>query len=125
MNIDQMAHEMALSMQSAEPITDMNLVAALCYQYADAMQAEADKRKPKGLPEVLFEPDWSVAPDWASWWAVDMNGDSHWYSFEPVKNLEINEWTLQNNGEGADNVFDADSSSIYKANWKDSLRKRP
>ena len=116
---------MALSMQSAEPITDMNLVAALCYQYADAMQAEADKRKPKGLPEVLFEPDWSVAPDWASWWAVDMNGDSHWYSFEPVKNLEINEWTLQNNGEGADNVFDADSSSIYKANWKDSLRKRP
>lgn len=125
MNIDQMAHEMALSMQSAEPITDMNLVAALCYQYADAMQAEADKRKPKGLPEVLFEPDWSVAPDWASWWAVDMNGDSHWYSFEPVKNLEINEWTLQNNGEGADNVFDADSSSIYKVDWKDSLRKRP
>ena len=53
MNIDQMAHEMALSMQSAEPITDMNLVAALCYQYADAMQAEADKRKQKGLPEVL------------------------------------------------------------------------
>ena len=50
MNIDQMAHEMALSMQSAEPITDMNLVAALCYQYADAMQAESDKRKPKGLP---------------------------------------------------------------------------
>ena len=41
MNIDQMAHEMALSMQSAEPITDMKLVAALCYQYADAMQAEA------------------------------------------------------------------------------------
>ena len=125
MNIDQMAHEMALSMQSAEPITDMNLVAALCYQYADAMQAESDKRKPKGLPEVLFEPDWSQAPKWARWWAVDMNGDSHWYSFEPVKNLEINEWTLQNNGEGADNVFDADSSSIYKANWKDSLRKRP
>ena len=53
MNIDQMAHEMALSMQSAEPITDMNLVAALCYQYADAMQAEANKRKPNGLPEVL------------------------------------------------------------------------
>lgn len=48
-----MAHEMALSMQSAELITDMKLVAALCYQYADAMQAEANKRKPKGLPEVL------------------------------------------------------------------------
>lgn len=53
MNIDQMAHEMALSMQSAELITDMNLVAALCYQYADAMQAEANKRKPKGLPEAI------------------------------------------------------------------------
>ena len=32
------------------------------WQYADAMQAEADKRKPSGLPEVLCEVDWNQAP---------------------------------------------------------------
>ena len=43
MGIDQLAHEMALAMQSAEPITDMTLIAKLAYQYADAMEAERKK----------------------------------------------------------------------------------
>ncbi len=41
----EMAHEIAVAMQSQEPITDMKLLSALAWQYADAMQAEADKRK--------------------------------------------------------------------------------
>lgn len=125
-----MAHEYAIEFLKAAFEEDKDcsinyqLLAEESYLYADAMQAESDKRKPKGLPEVLFEPDWSLAPDWANYWAVDMDGYSHWYSFAPVKNLEINEWTLQNNGEGVDNIFDADPSSIYQGDWKSSLRKR-
>ena len=41
----EMAHEIAVAMQSKEPITDMKLLSALAWQYADAMQAEADKRE--------------------------------------------------------------------------------
>ncbi len=41
----EMAHEIAVAMQSQEPITDMKLLSALAWQYADAMQVEADKRE--------------------------------------------------------------------------------
>lgn len=47
MNIEEktkMAHDMATAMQSSEPITDIKLLASLVWQYADAMEAEADKR---------------------------------------------------------------------------------
>ena len=55
MGIDQLAHEMALAMQSAEPITDMTLIAKLAYQYADAMEAERKKRQPVFNFEKLDE----------------------------------------------------------------------
>lgn len=54
-NKEQLAHEMAIAMQSAEPITDMKMLAALTWSYADAMQAESEKRKPKGVPEAIKE----------------------------------------------------------------------
>ena len=126
MNIDERAQQILLKLMETDKTGyDAEGISIYAYEIADAMQAEADKRKPKGLPEVLFEPDWSLAPDWANYWAVDMDGYSHWYSFAPVKNLKINGWTLQNNGEGVDNIFDADPSSIYQGDWQDSLRKRP
>ncbi|WP_353173667.1 hypothetical protein [Acinetobacter rudis] len=49
----QMAHEMAVAMQSVEPITDMTLLATLCFQYADAMQAEAYKRGRQRISKAL------------------------------------------------------------------------
>ncbi|MFN3904873.1 MAG: hypothetical protein ACK4KY_01870 [Acinetobacter junii] len=55
MGIDQLAHEMALAMQSVEPITDMTLIAKLAYQYADAMEAERKKRQPVFNFEKLDE----------------------------------------------------------------------
>ena len=123
MNIDQMAHEMALSMQSAEPITDMNLVAALCYQYADAMQAESDKRKPKGLPEALqdeFTIDWSIAPEWANYWTIDLDCNSYWYRNKP----SMVEYGWESNGGIIGNAPNFKYFS-YSDKFRDSLRKRP
>ena len=59
MNIDQMAHEHAIEFLKAAFEEDKDcsinyqLLAEESYLYAEAMQAEADKRKPKGLPEAL------------------------------------------------------------------------
>lgn len=61
MNIEDMAHDMALAMQNSEPMVDMVLLAKLSFQYAEAMQAEFNKRKPQGLPEAIqddFQVDW-------------------------------------------------------------------
>lgn len=46
-----MAHEMALKI--AESGVSVDICAGLGWRYADAMQAEADKRKEKGLPEEI------------------------------------------------------------------------
>jgi hypothetical protein len=31
----------------------------------------------------MIEPDWSTAPRWAQWFAVDGNGKSWWYEIKP------------------------------------------
>ena len=28
-------------------------------------------------------PDWTEAPEWAQWYAIDANGDSYWWGVEP------------------------------------------
>ena len=92
----QLAHEMALAIQGTKLLYDMELVSDMAWKYADAMQAEADKRnkaeaeqKRKEMREMLnapntfieregqhfddveeWQPDWSQAPEWAKYWAV-------------------------------------------------------
>lgn len=34
-------------------------------------------------------PDWSQAPEWAMWWAVDANGDCCVYEKEPHKHSSL------------------------------------
>lgn len=29
--------------------------------------------------------DWSTAPEWANWWAMDASRDAYWYEEEPKK----------------------------------------
>ena len=33
---------------------------------------------------IKLEPDWSTAPEWANYWAVDYSGKARWYKMEPV-----------------------------------------
>lgn len=128
MNKDQMAHEMAMAMQSQEPITDMKLLAVLVYQYADAMQAEADKRQDGATEAILkalnsmeleWQPDWDKIPDGFDWWAMDKKGKAHCFDREPV--IDSPEWVMV----GSNGNYQSSLTFNYQDDWRDSLRKRP
>ena len=66
---------------------DAEGIAAYSFEIADALQAEADKRKPSGLPEALkeeWQPDWSQAPKWANWWVITDEGSALWCMLKPT-----------------------------------------
>lgn len=120
MNIEQMAHEFVMNCLKNPTVSlsgkDIVKITSDAWVYADFMKAESDKRKPKGLPEVLFEPDWSQAPEWAKWWAIDKDRSAFWHYTKP-KNDDIEFYQC---GE----FCDAPSFN-YQGDWKNSLRKRP
>lgn len=89
------------------------------WQYADAMQAEAEGREDKTRPDVLkeeWQPDWSQAPENAVAYTVDQDGFCAWHFKSPI--LLGYGWT---NTVG---LLQAPSFD-YQGNWKESLRKRP
>ena len=84
-----MAHDWAMNIIKGNMrAADASDLVERAWQYADAMQAEADKRKPSGLPDALkeeWQPDWSQAPEWAVAWTMD-SGETLWWSYKPVLN---------------------------------------
>ena len=123
-----MAQEYALKMlenlnpmQIDKPTRDG--IAYECFELAEAMLAENDKRVVK-LPDVFFDankneewqPDWSQAPEWADWWAIDKDLVSFWHEDKP----KFDEVEFYQCGK----FCDAPSFN-YQGNWQDSLRKRP
>ena len=107
----QIAHEYALEM--AKQGIPLKSCLDLGWKYADAMQAEDDKRKPSGFPDALkeeWQPDWSQAPDGADAWRMYGNGSCAWLIDFGGKDFK---W------------FDRAPSFNYHGNWKDSLRERP
>lgn len=119
----KLAHDYAMQhlKNSGGKIT-MHSLCLFAWQYADAMQAEAEKRKPSGLPEVLkeeWQPDWSQAPEWANSWGMAEIGQAWWLS---------GEWHANNRGGFSSTGFikaEKAPSFNYQGNWKESLRKRP
>lgn len=107
--------------------------------YANKMQAEADKRnnketcdknigldgsvlKPSNSMELEWQPDWSQAPEWAKWWAMDgFSKKGNWYDSMPYidEDPEIeDEWNTEE-------TYLKAPSFNYQGNWQESLRKRP
>lgn len=131
----QMAHEYALSAHKNPNISATHNpedLASRAWRYADAMQAEADKRKETGLPEATkchlgknqeeWQPDWSQAPEDACCWFI--GGESwdikpYWSKYIPCHKSATTQTTWQGNG-----MVEAPSFN-YQGDWKDSLRKRP
>lgn len=119
----QMAHDWAMKIiEGNMRAADACDLVERAWKYADAMQAEADKRKPSGLPEALkeeWQPDWSQAPEWASSWGVAEIGQAWWFS---------GEW-YENNRGGFSSIGPARAEKApsfnYQGNWQNSLRKRP
>ena len=132
-----MAHEYALKMlenlnpmQMEKPTRDG--IVYECFELADAMQAEADKRKSKPeLPSLQqtfidgveqpryappceeWQPDWSQAPDNAEGWCMYEDGMFAWlYNAKYMDSSAL--------------IYSCEAPSFnYQGNWQDSLRKRP
>jgi len=126
----EMAHEYLLRFSGA--------TVADAWAYADAMQVEADKRKPSEFPSVLrgacgeivavkvddkdWQPDWSQVPVWANWWSVDENGTANFSGKKP--NIEGRQWVYYS--AASENLCHIEAPSFgYTGDWRNSLRKRP
>ena len=121
MNIDQMAHEHAIEFLKAAFEEDKDcsinyqLLAEESYLYADAMQAEADKRNYSEKQDSSeWQPYWSDAPD-AKYWAIDSSGFADWFLDKPELDKES----------FVGNRLHSALQYGYQGDWKNSLRKRP
>lgn len=118
MNIEEMAHDYAVAMlRTPSSLTglDDKDIAIAAFNLAEAMQAEAEKRKDKSSND--FEVDWSQAPDWANWALVFENKKFGWFENEPY----ISSQGVRYDGE----AWVGNTKTVYQGDWKDSLRKRP
>lgn len=127
MNKLEMAHEWA-KLVGPKTNLPLDILVDNCFDYAEAMLAEYEKRKDKSLPEVLeddFVIDWKKAPEWAEWWAMDSNGQCLWHKNKPDPSLH--EWVIDFNNAGGDCYKYAGKALDfnYQGDWKQSLRKRP
>ena len=122
----KIAHDWALKLLE---INDGNLdldYEMAAWNYADKMQAEADKRAVK-LPDVFFDaktneewqPDWSQAPAWANYIAVYSDYCNASYFEKEPKIISGYTWG------GTDGKSLLTPIPVYTGNWQDSLRKRP
>ena len=107
------------------------------WNLADAMQAEADKREKqnkdefyanladpmKKVREQEWQPDWSQAPVWANWWAMDENKNTRWI-YSELEQPYISDMFLMWCAIGRFDSADAPSFG-HTGDWRDSLRKRP
>ena len=108
----KMAHDWAMICLKSGLTASMEELIIEAWKYADAMQAEADKRKPSGLPEALreeWQPDWSQAPETAIAWKMQSESHAAWIHDKSLSDFECSIAPL----------FD------YQGNWQDSLRERP
>ena len=122
MNKLQMAHEYFMKHGRNNSWMESDVIDA--WKYADAMQAEADKRNYSEKQDSSeWQPDWSQAPDWANWWCLSVRHGAMWFSREPICTKST--WAMLNDVKFCAASFDEAPSFGYKGDWKNSLRKRP
>ena len=155
----EMAHEYAIALINSDCEMQFDKFIRLCWNYADAMQTEADKREKeeaaqrrKEIREMLnapntfveregqhfddvadacktcgssdgWQPDWSQAPVWANWWAMDENKNTRWI-YSELEQPYISDMFLMWCAVGMFDSADAPSFG-YTGDWRNSLRKRP
>lgn len=121
----KLAHDWAMKSFLTNGFKDEAERATCAWQYADAMQAEAEKREDKTRPEVLkeeWQPDWSQAPGRMNWFSIDKDGTAVWHLNKPT--ISATEWVIDCSDCCGD-CYMYTSNFGYKGNWQDSLRKRP
>ena len=149
----EMAHDYAMKHIQEGWDINYDVLVVDAWQYADAMQAEADKRECKERTDVLltkdkdgnclhfhhefghkkcmdcgasleeWQPDWSQAPEWANWWAMDENKNTRWI-YSELEQPYTSDIFLRWFAVGKLDSADAPSFG-YHSDWRNSLRKRP
>ena len=73
---------------------------------------------------IALKPDWSKAPKWANWWAVDADGIAVWFERRPQ--AFANRWcaTLHSNNLPSNHTEDR-RLNTQVLNWKKTKAKRP
>ena len=110
----EMAHDYLRDIVSNWEYDDSFNPVAAAWQYADAMQAEADKR------EQDWQPDWSQAPDVATHWTMRQDGKCLWWKGKPLFDGSCFYDTV-----GICHTVGYAPSFGYTGDWRNSLRKRP
>ena len=127
----KMAHDWAMKYGKVDSNYNRENTVQLAWDYADAMQAEADKRVVK-LPDIFFntkpneewQPDWSQAPEWAEYFAVNGDNTGAWMRSidkPPYAGDPYDQWFCY----GRLYRNEKAPSFNYQGKWQDSLRKRP
>lgn len=115
----EMAHEYALEMlKRGDP--DWK-IATEAWNLADAMWVENNERENsdnQDLSQEECQPNWSQAPSWAKWWAMDEDGECFYFENKPK--ITSVTWIPFNA-----RIIDKAPIFGYAGNWKDSLRERP
>ncbi len=85
--VDRKAQHMSDEILTWQPISGQDVdaliasvpqvAAAYDYGYKFCMAIES-------IVGTKLRPDWSQAPTWANWWAVDPDGICHWFDNEPI-----------------------------------------
>ena len=70
-----------------------------------------------------WQPDWSQAPVWANWWAMDENKNTRWI-YSELEQPYISDMFLRWCAVGRFDSAEAPSFG-YTGDWRNSLRKRP
>jgi hypothetical protein len=65
-----------------------------------------------------MQPDWSKAPEWARYWAIDADGGVYWYENKPSAKEFMGYWS--DGGVGR-----KEFSGHSRYDWKDTLASRP
>ena len=151
----EMAHEYAIALINSDCEMQFDKFIRLCWNYADAMQAEADKRECKERTDVLltkdkdgnclhfhhefghkkcmdcgasleeWQPDWSQAPDSLVKYFA-VDKNGRGGWFISKPTLCSDHWYWSDFEERVDNDnYDYAPSFGYTGDWRNSLRKRP
>jgi hypothetical protein len=109
---------------------------SICSEYADKVTTERDAALAKIAEleaQLAAHPDagdvdWTQAPEWANWRAVDPNGWAHWFQEEPIKLMTINYsgWvakTINGIQQGAE-LWASEVDLPLGVDWRETLRQR-
>jgi hypothetical protein len=85
------------------------------------------ERLASGQPATVAGPDWSSAPEWAMYWAVNANLEAFWYAFKPfpLTNLKDACWQWSDGDEFKRIGYAGEAVLPIGVDWRTTLHQRP